>query len=647
MPLTVSSGSCRLEITDRPFALRLWREGRLLGEPGLVGRPDQAPFALRRAGRWDSLEEIVSHDLAAGVARLVVRTGGGVECAVDLELAGDLLTVLWSVTENSPGQALQQTLALAPAGHWYGFGHHEPMFWPLETGEITLDPCSASNTRSPLWLTSSGLGLLVPTRETMRLEFNTGDSGLISWGVVDTMQSRFHLIAGSDIEQTRRTAISLLGAPRRRPGRESFTRPIFSTWTQYGHSITQEQTLHLARDIRRYDFPCHVVQVDERWETGHGDLRFDRSKFPDPTGMVDEIHALGYHATLWTCPFVNEDTATFSEEYDTGYMVMDATRRRPAMMRWWHGPAGLVDFSNPAAADEYATRLRRLRDEHGFDGFKMDGGDLRYQPTGADRGFHLLTTPARYCDLYVQFFHDHFYDLVETRTEWLTQASGIMAREGGKDSVWGLNNGLGAVLALGLTQGLLGYPFLIPDMIGGRISTREADLALPGAAMFLRWTQACALLPIMQFSWAPWNYDRNTVDLAREYTCLHEDLAGYWDALADRAVAEGQPMVRPLFLQWPGDAETYPIYDQFLVGESLLVAPVITLESRRRVYLPEGEWLDPWGGGSLSGPQWLAEQEYPVEHLPLYVRADRTALAEVVMRRLAGMPRFAGGGRSA
>jgi alpha-glucosidase (family GH31 glycosyl hydrolase) len=388
------------------------------------------------------------------------------------------------------------------------------------------------------------------------------------------------------------------------------------------------------------------VQIDDRWETGYGDLVFDRSKFPDPTGMVEEIHALGYRATLWTCPFVNEDTATFSEEYDSGYLVRDATRHRPAGLNWWHGPAGLVDFSNPEAAAQYAARLRRLQEVHGFDGFKFDGGDLRYQPTGADRGFHLPTTPSGYCDLYMQFVHDNFYDLAESRTAWLAQPYGLLAREGGKDSVWGLNNGLGAVLALGLTQGLLGYPYLIPDMIGGRIRTRDADLPLPTAALFLRWTQACALLPIMQFSWAPWNYDRNTVDITREYARLHEDLADLWDALADRAVAEGTPLVRPLFLQYPGNAETYPIYDEFLVGESLLVAPVITPDSNRAVYLPEGEWLDPWSGARWTGPRWLPGREYSVERLPLYVRADRPDLAEIVARRLAEMPRFAGGGRT-
>ncbi len=647
MGISLQLGPCRVEFSERPFALRAWRGERLLVAPAEAAAPQHAPFALRRADRWDPLETIVSHRTAPGAVQLTLLTVGGVECVCDVEASGDLLTLSWRVAESPPGQVLQQTLALAPAGHWYGFGHHEPIFWPLETGEMTLDPCGPSNTRCPLWLTSSGLGLLVPTHDPTRLEFNPGGNGVLSWGVVDTAQSRFHLIAAGDIEQARRAAIALLGAPRRRPSRASFARPIFSTWTQYGHSLTQEQTLHFARDISRYDFPCHVVQVDERWETGHGDLRFDRSKFPDPAGMVEEIHALGYQATLWTCPFVNEDTATFSEEYDTGYMVMDATGRRPALMRWWHGPAGLVDFSNPEAAAKYAARLRRLMDEHGFDGFKLDGGDLRYQPVAPDRGFHVPTTPAAYCDLYVQFFHDHFYDLAETRTEWFTQPCGLLAREGGKDSVWGLNNGLAAVLALGLTQGLLGYPFLIPDMIGGRIRTRDADLPLPDAAMFLRWTQACALLPVMQFSWAPWNYDRNTVEIAREYTRLHEDLADYWEELADRSVAAGQPMVRPLFLQYPDDAQTYPLYDEFLVGESLLAAPVITPDARRALYLPDGEWLDPWSGDRHRGPAWLPEADYPVHHLPLYVRADREDLARLLARRLSQMPRFAGGGRNA
>ncbi|HEY3396447.1 MAG TPA: TIM-barrel domain-containing protein [Armatimonadota bacterium] len=645
MPLAVTGPNYRVEITEAPLALRVWREERLLVDPGSAAEASQAPFALRRGGRWDPLEQIISAETAPGGATLVVATRGEVEVDLRLTLQEELLIVDWSVRDCPAGQVLQQTLALAPAGNWYGFGHHEPLYWPLETGEMVLDPCAASNIRSPLWLTSGGLGVAVLTHEVMRLEFNAAGSGLFTWGVVDTPQSRFHLIIAEDVAQVRAKLVELVGKPGRRPARSTLARPIFSTWTQYGKTITQEQVLHYARDIRRHDFPAQVVQVDERWEVHHGDLIFDRAKFPDPGAMVDEIHALGYQATLWVCPFVNNNSVRFSQEYRSGYMVMNATRTAPALMRWWDGDAGLVDFSNPEAVTKYAANLQHLRDEFGWDGFKFDGGDARYQPTGADRGFHLPTTPSGYCDLYQQFMHDYAYDLAESRTAWLAQSLGNLAREGGKDTVWGLNNGLAAMVALGMYQGLLGYPYLIPDMIGGRIGTRDAGNPLPSAALFLRWTQASVLLPIMQYSWAPWNYDANTVDLTREYTRLHEDLTGYLDELTDRALATGEPLVRPLFLDSPRDAETYPIYDEYLLGEHLLAAPVLTPDSRRRVYLPAGEWINAWTEQTQRGPGWLPEREVPVHELPLWVRADRPDLAATVTARLRGMPKFAGGGR--
>jgi len=631
----------------------------LIVTPGGASAPALAPFAIRRGEQWDPLEQIVTSQVEEHVASLVVRSRAGVEAQMRLELDDQVLTVTWSVTDCPPGQVLNQTLALAPAGHWYGFGHHEPMYWPLERGEIFLEPCAASNVRSPIWLTSSGLGLLVPEHETMRLDFNSGgnspptpvpslkgeESGLISWGVVDCLQSRYQLLVTRNIEEARQVLVELVGRPQRRPQRASFARPIFSTWTQFGKAITQEQVLHLARDTRRHDFPAYVVQIDERWERAYGDLVFDRSKFPDPGAMVQEIHDLGCKATLWACPFVNEDSVTFSEEYDTGYLVPNAAGTGPALLRWWDGVAGLVDLSNPQAVQKYAGRLQRLVDEYGFDGFKFDGGDARYQPQGEDRNFHLPTTPSGYCDLYQQFIYDYFYDLAESRTAWLAQRFGTISREGGKDSVWDLDNGLAAMIALGLTQSLMGYPYLIPDMIGGRIRTRDADLPLPAATMFLRWVQASVLMPIMQYSWAPWNYDCNTVDLAREYTRLHEDLADEFDALADLAMREGQPMIRPLFLQGPEDTETYPLYNEYLLGEDLLVAPVITPDNRRQVYLPEGEWVDPWREETVRGPRWLDEIEVPVHVLPMWVKIERKDLAEKLTARVRQIPAFAGGGR--
>ncbi len=646
MSLLLSGDGYEVEVSEHPFALRVRRGEQVLVEPGAAPRPEWAPFAVRRAGEWQPLQKIVARKITENGADLTVRSETSTEAQVSLKMHGPVLTVAWTVRNNPSGQILQQTLSLKPAGHWYGFGHYEPMLWPLERGEIVLEPCAASNTRSPIWLTSAGLGLFVPTREVMRLSFNESGSGLISWGVVDTAESRFHLIIARDLAEARGTLIQLVGKPRRRPSRESLAQPIFSTWTQFGKTITQEQVLHFARDIRRHDFPCHVVQVDERWETNYGDLVFDRSKFPDPKAMVEEIHALGFLATLWVSPFVNDNSVTFSQEYSSGYLVPDRTGKRPALLRWWNGCAGLVDLSNPQAVRKYAAKMQALKDDFDFDGFKFDGGDARYQPTGPDRNFHLHTTPSEYCDLYQQFMHDYFYHLAESRTAWLAQGFGNLAREGGKDSVWGLNNGLAAMIVLGLYQGLLGYPYLIPDMIGGRIRTRDADTPLPTARMFLRWVQASALMPVMQYSWAPWNCDRNTMDIAREYTRLHEDLADYLDALADQAVAEGQPMIRPLFLEWPRDEETFAIYDQYLLGRDLLAAPVISPDSRRKVYLPEGQWVDPWTGAETRGPRWLEEREVPVHVLPLWVNTERSGLVQTVAGRLAQVPTFAGGGRT-
>jgi myogenesis-regulating glycosidase len=144
--------------------------------------------------------------------------------------------------------------------------------------------------------------------------------------------------------------------------------------------------------------------------------------------------------------------------------------------------------------------------------------------------------------------------------------------------------------------------------------------------LFVRWTQASALLPIMQFSYAPWRLTEKMAAICRTYVKLHEDLSGYIYRLAQDATSDGTPIVRPLFFNYPKDRAAYRVRDQFLLGDRFLVAPVLTRGARHRsVYLPEGAWKDYWSGAVVFGPRLIKAYDANLEKLPLFERVTTQA----------------------
>ena len=144
---------------------------------------------------------------------------------------------------------------------------------------------------------------------------------------------------------------------------------------------------------------------------------------------------------------------------------------------------------------------------------------------------------------------------------------------------------------------------------------------------FIRWTEAAAFMPIMQFSYGPWQFSASAQKIIRRFALLHGKLwHSHLRALADRAVATGKPIWSPLFYVFPEDEKSYLIRDEFMVGENLLVAPVVQPGVHQRdVYLPAGRWRDFWSRKALEGGKTLQDYPAPLETIPVFERIDSRA----------------------
>ncbi len=412
------------------------------------------------------------------------------------------------------------------------------------------------------------------------------------------------------------------------PHEALFLHPQYNTWIELTYNQNQKDVLAYARAIGANGFPKGVLMIDEGWFSHYGNLDFDRGRFPDPKAMMDELHSLGLLVMLWVCPYISPDGPFFTEllldhtrKNKTVWLVNASKPRQPAIMEWWDGYSAVVDLTNPTGRSWYKAQLNRLMKDYGVDGFKFDGGDASHYSAKAmlapARAYAPQVTPNGHSEEFARLGLE--YPLNEYRATWKMGGQPLAQRLRDKNHDW---TDLRKLIPGVLNQGVMGYAFTCPDLIGGGeyLSFREAKTI--DEELVVRAAQVHALMPMMQFSAAPWRVlSPNNRNIAREAARLHEKLGPEILALAKRAAATGEPIVRSLEYQYPNQGYG-AIVDQFLLGEEILVAPLLAKgATSRTVVFPPGTWQDQDDDGrQVLGPA-RATVDAPLKRLPWWRRA--------------------------
>lgn len=548
-------------------------------------------------------------------------------------------------------QPTRDTFDLGSGGHWYGQGELIHQHHPLETASlweaplITWDngPTGLGDIQEPSWITSSGAVIVMdnPTHHlTVGLNAPPASVTAPVWdltsgqapashrppptmpgssGLLTLLEKRaplsYRLLVGADPVDAHTQLIKVVGKPNAHPPENLLREPIWTTWARYKTAITQDTVLNFAQEIRDYGFPGSTLEIDDKWQVYYGDTFFDSTRFPDPAGMVDQLADLGFATTAWVIPFLEPASKSAHEAVLNNYVVRRLDGK-PYDVPWWQGTAYLLDVSNPYALDWWRDRLKNLKERVGLAGYKFDAGEGNYLPPDAQ--LHQPINRSEYSTRWVQFAAQNF-PYCEVRCGWRSQRQPVLFRQWDKFSVWGLDNGLASIITTGLALGMAGYPFILPDMIGGNA---YGDV-LADKELVIRWAQASAPMLAIQFSLAPWDYDEETVAICRHYAQLHVTLYPERLTAAQQAVKTGAPVIRPMFWASPRDPVAQVVRDQYMLGDRHLVAPVVTPNTAQRdIYLPEGGWLDYWDGTFYDGGRWLRGYPAPLEMLPLFVREE-------------------------
>jgi alpha-glucosidase (family GH31 glycosyl hydrolase) len=396
------------------------------------------------------------------------------------------------------------------------------------------------------------------------------------------------------------------------PDTRLFAAPQYALWIELLFEPTQAKVIAYAEEALAHGFPPGVLILDEQWHGAYGDWQFHSGRFPDPAGMIAQLHALAFAVSLWLVPYVTPDSVVFRELHDQRLLICDGTGE-PRIGRWWNGYSAGLDLLNPEAVMWLERRLDALR-QLGVDGFKFDGGDRSfYAQLGCAR-------PEEYTAAWNAIGLDH--SLNEYRAGWRAAGLPLAQRQRDKHHTWDSDGGLASLIPHGIAQSLTGHAFHCPDMIGGGdylVFPRQGSNVID-EELFVRSAQCSALFPMMQFAAAPWRVLRDEVKVAhcRDAALLHVRFGELILQLAELAAGTGEPILRPLAYNFPGGAYE-SVVDQFMLGTDILVAPVIEQGAvRRSVALPSGRWRAD-DGAEYDGPAEIVVGT-PLARLPWFER---------------------------
>lgn len=589
--------------------------------------------------------------------RLGVSTPDGTPLLLEQE------ALAWLVGEDDRALRVRQTFASPARETFYGFGERYNALnqrgnkLDVRVFEQYKNQGCRTYLPAPFFLSSQGYGLYLATSRHVAYDLAA------SW----TERWSFDAEVGPDgvLE-----SCVIAGAPQQAITAfvELTSKPImpplwaFGPWMSGNEWNSQARVMEQIRETTEHRIPATVLVI-EAWSdettfyiwndaqytprptdepfTYHDFTFPPEGRWPDPKGLIEELHRLGIRVLLWQIPVMKKLEAPHPQhDRDETYMTereycIREADGQPYRIRpfWFHG--GLVlDFTNPTAVQWWLNKRAYLLEELGIDGFKTDGGEhlwgqgLRF--ANGRRGDEL-------CNLYPNLYVGAYHRLAQEKRDGdavTFSRAGFMGAQaypchwaGDEDSTW---EAFRASILAGLNAGISGIPFWGWDLAGFSGET-------PSAELYLRATAMAAFCPIMQYhsefnehrlpcrDRTPWNIaertgDPDVISVYRFYANVRMNLLPYIYSEAWHSVQTGLPLMRAMWLEYPDDPICRDLQDQYFFGRALLVAPVLEADvQQRQVYLPQGKWFDLWNQTVYEGATWISYAT-PKDIIPVFVR---------------------------
>ena len=397
----------------------------------------------------------------------------------------------------------------------------------------------------------------------------------------------------------------------------------FGLWlsTSFTTNYDEKTATSFIQGMADRDIPLSVFHFDCFWMKGFNwcDFTWDEETFPDPVGMLKRYHDRGLHLCCWINPYIAQASPLFREGMEHGYLLKK-TNGDVWQTDLWQAGMGILDVTNPDARAWYCDHLRKIL-RMGVDCLKTDFGE---RIPVRDIAYYDGKDPLHMHNYYTFLYNKMVFDLLkEERGEGEAILFARSATAGSQQFPvhWGGDNSasyisMAETLRAGLSMSHSGFGFWSHD-ISGFEQTAPADVYKRWAAFGL--LSSHSRLHGSSSYRVPWLFDEESCDVVRKFTRLKCRLMPYLYGAAVEAHEHGTPMMRPMMLEFPDDPACDTLDRQYMMGESLLVAPVFHADSHVDYYLPDGLWTSLLDGRKVQGGHWQRET-HDFLSLPLMVR---------------------------
>lgn len=518
---------------------------------------------------------------------------------------------------------MRQELGLSVGELVYGMGERFTAFtkngqsvdiWNEDGGTSTYQ----SYKNIPFYLTNRGYGVFVNHPEKVSFEVGTEQVSKVEFSVPGESMEYF-LINGPTMKEVLERYTSLTGKPSLPP------QWTFGLWlsTSFTTNYDEKTVMSFIDGMEERGIPLQVFHFDCFWmkDFHWSDFVWDSRVFPDPKGMLSRIKEKGLKVCVWINSYIAQESCLFAEGMEKGYFVK---RKNGDVWQWdmWQPGMALVDFTNPAACKWFQDKLEVLLDM-GVDCFKTDFGERI--PT-EDVVYYDGSDPVKMHNYYTYLYNKTVYELLQRKRG--KDDAVLFARSataGGQKfpvhwggDCWSNYEAMAESMRGGLSLTMSGFGYWSHD-IGGFEDTSTPDV-------YKRWAAFGLLSTHSRFHGStsyrvPWAYDDEAVDVVRFFTKLKLSLTPYLYSSAVRTSRTGVPMMRSMVLEFENDPVCQYLDRQYMLGDSLLVAPIFNDRGEAYYYLPEGTWTNYLTGETVEGGVWRKEH-HDYMSIPLWAREN-------------------------
>ena len=524
-------------------------------------------------------------------------------------------------SDNGRNTFIREMLGISTGEYIYGFGEKfTPFVKNGQTAEIWNNDggtCTEQSYKSvPFFLSSRNYGVFVNHPELVDFEVASENVSRTAF-TVQGEKLEYFLFGGESLSDVIERYTALTGRPALPPAWS------FGLWlsTSFTTNYDEATVNSFISGMEERDIPLDVFHFDCFWmkEQEWCSFQWDERMFPDPKAMIKRLKSRGLRVCVWINPYVGQRAPIFGELMEKGYFLRNKDGS-VFQTDLWQPAMAIIDFTNEGARKWFGDRIRELA-AMGVDAIKTDFGER-------------IPTDVVYADGSDPYKMHNYYSYLYNKTVWeaLSEAEGspcLFARAATvgcqKFPVhWGGDcfsdyYSMAETLRGGLSLCMSGFGFFSHD-ISGFEATGTPDLYKRWLAFGLMSTHS--RLHGSNSYRVPWAFDEESCEVASFFVKLKGSLMPYLYGSAVHTHKTGIPMMRAMVLDFGRDRNTHTIDTQYMLGDSLLCAPVFSEDGDCAFYLPDcGKWTDILTGEVLDGGKWY-ERRYDYFSMPLYAKPD-------------------------